>query len=79
MGAVFCFRGEGGLPRDPPLFIYFILCLACWAKRELRLRELWLRDEGLSHHTHTHAHEHTHNHTWVLQCAALEQETFLTP
>lgn len=34
------FQGERGLPHDPPLFIYFILSLACWVKRELKLREL---------------------------------------
>lgn len=77
MGAVFCFWGERGLPHDPPLFIYFILSPACWVKRELRLREPWLGDEGLFNHTHTY--EHTHMHTQGLQCAPLKQETLLTP
>lgn len=74
-GAVFCFWGEKGLPCDPPLFIYFLLSLACWVKGELKLREPWLRDEGLSHYTHTRTDANTHR---VLLWASLEQETLLT-
>lgn len=33
MGALFCFRGEGRLPRDPVLFIYFY-SLPCMLGRE---------------------------------------------
>lgn len=62
MGALFCFWGERGLPHDPALFIYFILGPACWVKRELRLRELWLSDEGLSNYTHVNTHTHMHTH-----------------
>ena len=76
MGAVFCFWGERGLPRDPPLFIYFILSPACWVKRELRLRELRLGDEGLFNHTHMHMNTHTLAYTGSPVCSS---ETGNTP
>lgn len=74
MGALFCFWGEGGLPRDPALFIYFTLCPACWVEKDPRLRQLWLSDEGLNtHQTHTHTRSHSvssvllwnRKHSWL--------------
>lgn len=53
---------------DPPLFIYFILGPACWVKRELKLWELWLGDEGLSDHTDTRIWTLTHVHTGSPVC-----------
>lgn len=55
MGALFCFGGERGLPRDPAVFIYFILGSACWVKERSRAQEAVAQWWGTPQlHTCTH-------------------------
>lgn len=55
MGALFCYGGERGLPHDPAMFIYFILCSACWVKKRSKAQEAMARWWGTPQlHTCTH-------------------------
>lgn len=55
MGALFCFGGERGRPHDPSMFIYFILCSACWVKERSEAQEAVAQWWGTPQlHTCTH-------------------------
>lgn len=55
MGALFCFGGERGRPHDPSMFIYLILCSACWVKERSEAQEAVAQWWGTPQlHTCTH-------------------------
>lgn len=53
-GGVFCFWGEGGLPRDRPLFIYFLLSPCMLGKRRAKAQGAVALVMRGSHTIHTH-------------------------